>query len=139
MIVFKDVASGLNDKRKGLWKMIHNAQKGKFKTLFCTYPDRLSRFCVRYLENFLKVFNVKVVYIKDKSLEIQQNTNFTKELVDDLMAIITCFSGKLYESRAKENFKKDRQKAVNLEDDFFDFCINNCKVILVILLIYKRF
>ena len=37
------------------------------------------------------------------------------------MAVIACFSGKLYGTRARENFKKDRQKALSLKEDFIKY------------------
>jgi predicted site-specific integrase-resolvase len=33
-----------------------------------------------------------------------------QELCDDLMAMIACFSGRLYGTRAKQNFDRDRER-----------------------------
>jgi predicted site-specific integrase-resolvase len=60
---YKDVASGLNAKRRGLWKMMHDAAKGKFSELLVTFPDRLSRFGVEFIEQYLKIFEIEVTYI----------------------------------------------------------------------------
>ncbi|MHA1339032.1 MAG: IS607 family transposase, partial [Promethearchaeota archaeon] len=106
--IYKDVASGLNEKRTGLWRMIDAAEKGYFNKIFCTYSDRLGRFGTYYIEKYLKHLGARVEYIKTEN----ENRNMQRELVEDLIAIITCFSSKLYSSRAQENFKRDRQKAI---------------------------
>ncbi|MHA1821873.1 MAG: IS607 family transposase [Promethearchaeota archaeon] len=133
---YKDVGSGLNDKRRGLWKMLHDASRSKFKTVYCTHHDRLSRFAVRYLEEYLKIFNVKVKYIEDKLIPNSSSSSgagpnpniddidkksIEQELMEDLMAIIAVFSGKLYGSRAKENFKRDRERAILLKEEFSEY------------------
>ncbi len=89
--IYKDLGSGLNPNRKGLWRLIRDAKKGLFDIVIINYKDRLTRFGFRYLEEYLNEFNVKIMTInklEDKALET--------ELVEDLVSIIQSFSGRLY-------------------------------------------
>ena len=95
--IYKDVASGLNTSRKGLWKLLRDARKGLFSHVFLTYKDRLTRFGYEYLENYLAEFNVSVHYLH----ELDEKTP-ESEMVEDLVAIIHSFSGKLYRMRRLE-------------------------------------
>jgi len=103
--VYQDVGSGLNDKRRGLIKLFSDAAKGKFRRVLVTYPDRLSRFCVAYLERHLMAFGVAVEYVESRESITPQ-----EELVQDLTAVITCFSGKLHGMRAKKNFEQEMER-----------------------------
>jgi putative resolvase len=103
--VYQDVGSGMNDKRTGLIKMFSDAAKGKFRKLLVTYPDRLSRFCVAYLERHLAAFGVEVEYV-----ESMENQTPHDELVQDLVAVIACFSGKLHGMRVKKNFEQEMER-----------------------------
>lgn len=114
--VYTDVASGLNDKRRGLWKMCHDARRGLFSKVLVTFPDRLSRFCVSYLEKYLEIFGVSVEYVQS-SAEITPN----EELVQDLLAIIACFGGKLHGMRAKKNWERERAKMAELQPKFLEW------------------
>ena len=102
--VYKDVGSGLNTTRKGLWRLLRDAKANKFSTIIINYKDRLTRFGYIYLKNFLAEFGVKLVYLNklsDKSSE--------SEMVEDLVAIIHSFSGKLYGLRSGKNREKDKK------------------------------
>jgi putative resolvase len=96
--VYKDVASGLNTSRKSLWKLLRDARKGMFSHVLLTYKDRLTRFGYEYLNNYLAEFNVSLHYLHE-----QEDRTPESEMVEDLVAIIHSFSGKLYRMR---RFKK---------------------------------
>lgn len=95
--VYKDVASGLNAKRKNLWKLLRDARKGCFSQVLLTYKDRLTRFGYAYLQNYLTEFNVSVSYLHELDAKRPES-----EMVEDLVAIIHSFSGKLYRMRRSE-------------------------------------
>lgn len=98
--VYKDIGSGLNTKRKGLWRLLRDAKKDKFSLVLVTYKDRLTRFGYNYLKQYLSEFNVQVKYLNkldEKSPE--------SEMVEDLVAIIHSFSGRLYGLRSAKNKK----------------------------------
>lgn len=103
--IYKDVGSGLNMNRKGLWMMIRDAKKGLFSTIFINFKDRLTRFGFKYLESYLSEFNVKIYCVHaldDKTPE--------SELVEDLVAIVHSFSGKLYRMRRTEKLVVEKSK-----------------------------
>ncbi|SHG78816.1 IS607 family transposase [Desulforamulus hydrothermalis] len=96
-----DVASGLNQKRRGLTNVLKLAERGEYKKLIIEYPDRLARFGYSYIERHLRYCGVEIVAIAEKEPEDAQS-----ELVRDLLAIVTSFSARLYSARGR---KKVRQ------------------------------
>lgn len=106
--VISDVASGLNDNRKGLMSLINSVQKGEVNRIFISYKDRLTRFGFNYIKQICDFNNVEIVIMSDdqsdKSLEV--------ELAEDIISIIHSFSGKLYGLR-----KEVKSKVVKELDD----------------------
>lgn len=47
--VYKDIASGLNDDRKDLNRLISDIAEYKIDTVYITFKDRLTRFGFGYL------------------------------------------------------------------------------------------
>ena len=103
--VYKDVGSGLNMNRKGLWMMIRDAKKGLFSTIFINFKDRLTRFGFTYLEAYLSEFNVSITCVNELNDKTPES-----ELVEDLVAIVHSFSGKLYRMRRTENLVVEKSK-----------------------------
>lgn len=99
-LIIKEVGSGLNDKRKGLIKLLEMVMKNEIRNVYVTYKDRLTRFGFHYLEKVFANYGVNIMVLeKDpKNRDVQQ------ELVDDMMSLIASFSGKLY--RMRKNDKK---------------------------------
>ena len=95
--VYKDVGSGLNTNRKGLWGLIRDAKKQRFSTVLLNYRDRLTRFGYLYLKEYLHEYNVELLCINTLDEKTPEG-----ELVEDLVAIIHSFSGKLYRMRRTE-------------------------------------
>jgi predicted site-specific integrase-resolvase len=93
----KDIASGIKEGRKGLLKLIELAKLRKIKTIYITYPDRLTRFGYKYFEEFFNALGVKVISIDGKEMKEPE-----KELVKDLIEILTSFAGRLYGLRANK-------------------------------------
>lgn len=99
IIIIEDVGSGLNDKRKGLLKMMKLAEEGKISDIAILYRDRLTRFGFEYLQIYFESHQVQLHILDDLPIE----KSVQEELVDDLMAIIASFSGKLYGIRSHKN------------------------------------
>jgi predicted site-specific integrase-resolvase len=74
--------------------MLKAAERGEFKKLLIEYPDRLARFGYVYLERHLKYCGVEIEITSQKELEDAHT-----ELVQDLLAIVTSFSVRLYGAR----------------------------------------
>jgi len=98
---FTDIASGLNQKRRGLINVLKLAERGEYKKLIIEYPDRLARFGYTCIERHLRYCGVEVVAIAEKEPEDARS-----ELVRDLLSIVTSFSARLYGARGG---KKVRQ------------------------------
>ncbi len=98
---FTDVASGLNQKRRGLMNVLKLAERGEYMKLIIEYPDRLARFGYSYIERHLRYCGVEIIAIAEKEPE-----DVRLELVRDLLAIVASFSARLYGARGG---KKVRQ------------------------------
>lgn len=61
--VISDVASGLNDNRRGLNKLIDMVLDGKIDRIFVLYKDRLTRFGFNYLERICKKMGSKIIVL----------------------------------------------------------------------------
>ncbi|MDA8195388.1 MAG: recombinase family protein [Thermaerobacter sp.] len=101
VLVVAEQASGINDKRRGLWRVLRLAEKRGYDVLLIESPDRLARFGYRYLVEYVRLFDVRV--------ETTQETpcaSLEQELARDLITIVTVFSARLYGRRSKGLRKK---------------------------------
>lgn len=96
-----DVASGLRPCRRGLERVLKMAERGEFKKLLVEYPDRLARFGYTYLERHLKYCGVEIETTSQKEPE-----DAHAELVQDLLAIVTSFSARLYGARGGRKVRR---------------------------------
>lgn len=101
--IFKDIGSGLNDNRKELLSLINEVQQDKINRIFITYKDRLTRFGFNYLQTICGFHNVSIIQVSKEAVE----KSIQEELVEDLVAIIHSFSGKLY------GLRKSQLKEIN--------------------------
>ena len=97
--IYSEIASGLNDNRPKLSKMLSNLDG--INKIIVEYPDRLARFGLNYLVLMLKNINITVEFIK---ANIDKSVN--EEMTRDIISIITCFSTKLYGARGGRKVKK---------------------------------
>ena len=90
--IYKEVASGMNDTRKQLWKMLESNPS----VIVIENKDRLTRFGYTYLERLLR----------DKGCEIlvmNPAVNDEQDLIKDLVSVITSFYCRLYGLRRTKN------------------------------------
>ena len=89
---FKEIASGMNDNRKELWKMLDS----KPSRIIIENKDRLTRFGFNYLERLLKELGCEIIVL---------NVSATDEddLIKDLVSIVTSFCCRLYGLRRSKN------------------------------------
>ena len=98
--ILTDVASGLNEKRRGLKKLFDYVVNGKVDVAVISYKDRLTRFGFKYLEEFFNSHGVRIeVVFGGEPKDLQQ------ELIEDLIAIVTSFAGRLYGMRSHKKKK----------------------------------
>jgi putative resolvase len=101
--VYKDVGSGLNDGCHGLLQLLKDVARGKHDVVVISYQDRLSRFGLTVIKEFLTSWGV--------GLDVMHPTivNGTPhdELITDLTAILYSVMGRLYRSRRGRNETAD--------------------------------
>lgn len=103
-LILKDVGSGLNTERKGLLRLMEDAKKREIGRIFITHPDRLTRFGFSYLKRYFDIFDIPIICVCE-----DEDKTFQQELVDDMMALLASFSGKLYRLRKEDRKKLHRQ------------------------------
>jgi len=108
---YADVASGLNQKRRGLAHVLGMAERGEYKKLLIEYPDRLARFGYEYIERHLRYCGVEIVATAEKEPE-----DAHAELVRDLLAIVTSFSARLYGARGGRRIKQGFRELIVLAE-----------------------
>lgn len=102
-IEFIEIASGLNDKRRQFHKMIDTVIRREISLIVIEYKDRLSRFGLRFIYHFFEGLGCRIEVI-----EPEPSKDENKELVDDMLALITSFSARLYGKRGgRKRLKKE--------------------------------
>ncbi|MEM3546253.1 MAG: IS607 family transposase [Candidatus Bathyarchaeia archaeon] len=98
--LLEDVASGLNENRKSLNKIFDMVEKTEVGTVVIAFKDRLTRFGFKYLEHYFASHNVKIEVVNG-----EEPKDAYQELVEDLIALVSSFAGKLYGLRS-HRYKK---------------------------------
>jgi putative resolvase len=93
--VYQDVASGLNDKRPGLKRLLAACQQGHLDRVLSTYNDRLARFGTSLLEWLLGAWDVQLTRVQPVKLKASLET----QLFEDLLALMTSFTGRFHRLR----------------------------------------
>lgn len=99
-----EIGGGLNFKRKKFMALIISALKGEVKTIVIAHKDRLCRFAFDFIEQLAELNGCNILVANQESLSPQQ------ELVEDLMAIIHCFSCRLYGLR---NYSQEIKETID--------------------------
>ena len=94
--IYKDIASGMNEDRKGLNEMLDAIIKHKISKVVISHKDRLSRFGFGYLKNIFQKYDVEIEIVN-----LEDDKSFQEELTEDLISIIHHFSMKFYGKRKK--------------------------------------
>ena len=98
--IITDIASGLNENRKGLNKLFDYIIKREISKVVIATGDRLTRFGFKYLDKLFKSFDVEIEVVDKRKFKTPQ-----EELVEDLITIITSFAGRLYGFRSHKRKK----------------------------------
>ncbi len=86
--VVQEIASGMNDNRPKLLKLLTDKQVGM---IVIEHRDRLTRFGFAYIEQLLQM--------QGRRIEVLFPTDTTHDLVDDFIAIITSMASRIYGRR----------------------------------------
>ncbi len=97
--IVQEIASGMNDTRPKLLKLLTDPQIGK---IVVEHRDRLTRF------GFVSID--QLFAMQGRSLEVMFPTDTKHDLVDDFIAVMTSMAGRIYGRRhAKERAEKIKQ------------------------------
>lgn len=103
-LIFSDIASGMNENRKGLNALISEVITGNICKVIISNRDRLTRFGFGYLKSLFERYNCEIIEVN-----LTDEKTFEQELTDDLISIIHHFSMKFYGKR--------RNKLKKIEND----------------------
>ena len=84
-----EIGSGMNFKRKRFLGLIDRIQRGEVRQLLVAHKDRLMRFGFDLFVHLAEENGCEIVVVNQASLSPEQ------EMVEDLMAIVHTFSGRL--------------------------------------------
>ncbi len=113
----KDLGSGLNEKRRGLKRVLQAIQQEEIDSILIEYKDRLTRFGYQYLEQYADSYGVMIEVIDE-----QPKKELEAELVEDMIAIVTSFAARIYGRRSqryrdmKTCHKKAAETPVNVQN-----------------------
>jgi len=105
-ILIDEIASGINEKRKGIHKVIKMCFEGKVERILIEYKDRLARFGYEYLDSIFRNLEITVEIVENKE------KRYEEELAEDIMKILTCYSARYYGARGGRK-KKDKTNESN--------------------------
>src|SRR5450759_5254819 len=97
--IVQEIASGMNDTRPKLLKLLTDPQIGK---IVVEHRDRLTRFGFIYIEQLFAM--------QGRSLEVMFPSDIKHDLVDDFITVITSMASRIYGLRhSKERAEKIKQ------------------------------
>lgn len=102
--IHKEIASGMNDNRKELWKVINK----KPTRIIVENKDRLTRFGFNYIERLLKEQGTEIIVVNEANED-------KEDLIKDLCSIIYSFCARLYGMRRATNKIKKIKETLDKE------------------------
>lgn len=87
--IIKECASGLNDKKPKLQRIL---QEGKATRIIVEHQDRLTRFGFNYIKLLCEHIGCEIIVVN-------QAENETQDLMQDFISIITSFCARIYGQR----------------------------------------
>ena len=97
--IYSEIASGLNENRKELSRLIHDIDNEQINKVYITFKDRLTRFGFNYFKTMFENHGTEIIVLDDNE---DTNNDYKTELCEDLISIIHHYSTKLYSNKGKE-------------------------------------
>ncbi|HAJ58208.1 MAG TPA: hypothetical protein DCP31_02140 [Cyanobacteria bacterium UBA8543] len=97
----------MNFKRKLFLKLMKAVRMGEVSHIIVAHKDRLARFGYDFIEELASWYGCRITVVNQESLSPQQ------EMVEDLMAVVHCFSCRLYGLRT---YKKQIKKIAQIQE-----------------------
>lgn len=115
--IVSDIGSGLNWKRKGFLSLLERVYKGEIGQVVVAYKDRLCRFGSELVEFIFKKAGTQLV-VHSKN---DEESGESKELSDDLIAVVTSFVARANGRRSGVNRKRRKEQKEKEEELFIEF------------------
>jgi predicted site-specific integrase-resolvase len=97
----QDIGSGLNYKRKQFNRLFEMVELGQVKVIIIAHRDRLVRFGYEWFEAYCSRHGTRILVINGDKLSPE------KEMVEDLLAIVTVFSARFHGLQSYRKAIKD--------------------------------
>ena len=110
--IYSDIGSGINFDRKEFQRLVDDVINHKISKIYITYKDRLSRVSFDMFKNLFSNFNCEIVVLND----IEDAQIIEKEIFNEIISLIHCFTMKVYSSRRKKKLKCVEDD-LKIEDD----------------------
>ena len=91
---FSEIASGINENRTELNRMLKFIKRSDIQYVIIEYKDRLARFGYSYLEKYINDNAAEIIVLDSNTTD-----NDEEGLVKDLISIVTSFSARIYGKR----------------------------------------
>ena len=108
--VVTDIASGLNEDRKGLLKLFDIVEKRQADVAVVEFKDRLTRFGFNYLKRYFESHGVRIEAVEEAE------KGYVEELIEDFVSIVTSFAVRIYGKRSQK-FKEIKKVVEEVVSD----------------------
>jgi predicted site-specific integrase-resolvase len=99
----EEIGGGLNFERSRFLALMDRIERREISHLVLAHKDRLTRFGFQWFSRFAKAHGCEVMVLNNETLSPE------REMVEDLMTIVHCFSSRLYGLR---NCRKSLETAL---------------------------
>ena len=96
--VISDIGSSLNYNKRGFKQLMKLIVNQEIDTIIIQHKDRLSRFGLGIITAFSNEFGTKIQIVEN-----EENKSKDILLMDDLMALLTSFTGSIHGRRSHQN------------------------------------
>ena len=101
--VYQDIASGISfEKRQDFFNLLDEVINHKIDKVIITYKDRLSRVGFGLFKHLFENFGTEIIVLS----ETGSKTLDSKEVFDEIVSLLHCYSMKLYSSRKRNLIKE---------------------------------
>ena len=107
--VYKDIASGISFDRKDFKSMLDEIIVHKIKTVIIKDKDRLTRVSFDMWKSLFEQFDCELIVVND----IDKNESIEKEIFEDIISMLHCFSMRMYSSRRKKKLQMTSEDLKN--------------------------
>jgi len=101
--LYKDIGSGLNENRKSFRKLLKRLGGSDVEAVLVEYKDRICRYGFETFKAYCETLGVSVIVLFDN-----EPKEFEQEFAEDVIALVTSFSARLYGRRGDRKKKESK-------------------------------